>query len=102
MKIWFDAVPDMPGNKKVDTSSFVPQVVAENRSTDFAKDVMKFYIGQLAVATPMWNSPVQAFANDQITRMKEQVYTKKASPRDALSEAQKAVQAELDKLLITG
>jgi len=102
MKIWFDAVPDMPGNKKVDTSSFVPQVVAENRSTDFAKDVMKFYIGQLAVATPMWNSPVQAFANDQITRMMEQVYTKKASPRDALSEAQKAVQAELDKLLITG
>jgi multiple sugar transport system substrate-binding protein len=51
------------------------------------------------VAAPMWTSPVQNFANDQITRMVEQVYTKAAAPADALAEAQKACQAELDKMM---
>ena len=101
MKTWFDAVPDMPANKKVDTAAFLPPVVAKERSPEFAKDLMTFFIGQLAVATPMWNSPVQAFANDQITRMLEQVFTKKATPKDALAEAQKATQTELEKVLKT-
>jgi hypothetical protein len=47
----------------------------------------------------MWTSPVQAFANDQITRMIEQVYTKAATPQEALAEAQKACQTELEKKL---
>ena len=48
---------------------------------------------------PMWNSPVQNFANDQITRVLEQVYTKKTTPKDALAAAQVACQTELEKVL---
>jgi hypothetical protein len=51
------------------------------------------------IATPMWNSPVQDFATDQIGRALENIYAKKSTPKDALAEAQKACQAELDKLL---
>ncbi len=96
---WFEAIPDLPTNKNVDLTRLVPKKVAEMRGEEFAKDVLMFFSGQLEVATPMWTSPVQNFANDQITRMMEQVYTKKASPRDALAEAQKACQAELEKVL---
>jgi ABC-type glycerol-3-phosphate transport system substrate-binding protein len=102
MKTWFEAVPDFPANKKVDTSGFLPQVVAEQRSPEFARDVMTFFSAQLGVATPMWNSPVQNFANDQITRMIEQVFTKSRPPREALAEAQKAAQTELEKVLRGG
>ncbi len=77
----------------------MPSKVAQERGEPFAKDIMKFFVGQLGVATPMWHSPVQNFANDQVTRMLEQVFTKKASPKDALVEAQKACQAELEKVL---
>jgi hypothetical protein len=45
---------------------------------------------------------VQNFANDQITRMIEQVFTKSRPPREALAEAQKAAQTELEKVLRGG
>ena len=98
IETWFKAVPDLPVNKNVSTD-LMPQKVSDERGADFAKDMMTFFRGQLDVATPMWNSPVQNFANDQIARMKEQVFTKQAAPKDALAEAQTACQAELDKLL---
>jgi ABC-type glycerol-3-phosphate transport system substrate-binding protein len=96
---WFEVVPDMPTNANVDVSKIFPKVVAKERGEAFAKDVMKFFYDQLKVAAPMWTSPVQNFANDQVTRMIEQVYTKKATPKEALTEAQKACQAELEKVL---
>ncbi|NJO35455.1 MAG: hypothetical protein HC869_22600, partial [Rhodospirillales bacterium] len=98
---WFDVVPDMPTNKNVDVSKLLPKVVSEKRGEEFARDVLKFFFDQLNVATPMWTSPIQNFANDQVTRMVEQVFTKAATPQDALAEAQKACQTELDKVLKT-
>jgi maltose-binding protein MalE len=98
IKTWFEAVPDMPTNKKAPANLF-PVKVATERDEAFAKEVMAFFVNQLSVATPMWNSPVQNFSNDQVTRMLEQVFTKKATPKDALVEAQKACQAELEKVL---
>lgn len=98
IKVWFSAVPDLPTNKAVPTD-LIPAKVAQERGEPFAKDVMSFFRGQLDVATPMWNSPVQNFANDQITRVIEQVFTKAAAPKDALAEAQKSCQAELEKVL---
>jgi multiple sugar transport system substrate-binding protein len=96
---WFEAIPDMPTNKNVDINKLLPKKVAEMRGEEFARDVLMFFYKQLDVATPMWTSPVQNFANDQITRMIEQVYTKQATPKDALAEAQKACQAELEKVM---
>ena len=96
---WFDVVPDMPANKNVAIDKLLPKKVADERGAEFAKDVLVFFYNQLKVATPMWTSPVQNFANDQITRMMEQVYTKKATPKDALADAQKACQTELEKVL---
>jgi ABC-type glycerol-3-phosphate transport system substrate-binding protein len=96
---WFDAVPDMPTNKNVDISVLYPKKVAEMRDEAFAKDVMAFFYNQLNVAAPMWTSPVQNFANDQVARMIEQVFTKAATPQEALAEAQRACQAELEKVL---
>ncbi len=96
---WFDVVPDMPANKNVAIDKLLPKKVAEERGAEFAKDVLKFFYDQLNVATPMWTAPVQNFANDQITRMLEQVYTKKSAPKEALADAQKACQTELEKVL---
>jgi multiple sugar transport system substrate-binding protein len=99
IKTWFGVVPDMPTNKNVDVSKLLPKVVAEKRDEAFARDVLRFFFEQLNVATPMWTSPVQAFANDQYIRMTDQIYTKKSTPKEALAEAQKACQAELEKVL---
>lgn len=96
---WFEAIPDMPTNKNVDINKLLPKKVAEMRGEEFARDVLMFFYKQLDVATPMWTSPVQNFANDQITRMLERVYTKQATPKEALTEAQQACQAELEKVM---
>lgn len=98
IKVWFANVPDLPTNKNVSTDLF-PALTAEKRGEEFAREVTDFFRGQLNVATPMWNSPVQDFANDQIGRILEQIYTKTAAPAAALAEAQQACQAELDSLL---
>lgn len=97
---WFAAVPDMPTNAKV--PPVVPEGVVQKRDAAFAEDVMAFFRGQLDVATPMWDSPVQSFAMDQITAMLERVFTKQSPPKEALTEAQKACQAELEKVLASG
>jgi len=98
IKVWFANVPDLPTNKNVSTDLF-PALTAEKRGEEFARQATDFFRSQLNVATPMWNSPVQDFANDQIGRILEQIYTKTAAPAAALAEAQQACQAELDSLL---
>jgi multiple sugar transport system substrate-binding protein len=98
IKVWFANIPDLPTNKHVPTD-LLPKLTTEKRGEEFTKDVTNFFHKQLDVATPMWNSPVQDFANDQVGRALENIYAKKSTPKDALAEAQKACQAELDKLL---
>jgi len=98
IKTWFANVPDLPANRKV-SADLVPARAVEKRGQAFALDITTFFRKQLDVATPMWNSPVQDFANDQLGRALELIYNKKATPKDALADAQKACQAELDKVL---
>ena len=94
---WFAAVPDIPTNEAV--AEVLPQVVIDARGEDFAKDIMAFWRDQAEISTAMWNSPVQNFANDQLTRAIERILTKASPAKDALAEAQKACQAELEKTL---
>jgi multiple sugar transport system substrate-binding protein len=98
VKVWFANIPDLPVNTKV-TGDLVMQSVAEKRGEEFARDVTQFFREQLTVATPMWTSPIQDFANDQILRAYEQVMSKAASPQDALSEAQQACETQLAQVL---
>ncbi len=98
IKVWFDNIPDLPANKLV-SKDLIPKVTIEKRGQDFAAEVTAFFRGQLDVATPMWNSPVQDFANDRIREAASKIISKTSSPKDALTEAQDASQAELDKTL---
>ena len=88
----------VPTNTNV-PSGIAPARVVEKRGEEFAKEASEFFRGQLDIATPMWDSPVQSFANDQLTRALERVGNKVDKPRDALAEAQRACQAELEKVL---
>lgn len=98
IEVWFSKVPDMPTNKNVSTD-LIPAKAVEERGEAFAKEITSFFRGQLDIVTPMWNSPVQDFGNDQLTRALEQIMNKVAAPKDALAEAQRACQTELDKVL---
>ncbi|MEI6098884.1 MAG: extracellular solute-binding protein [Alphaproteobacteria bacterium] len=94
---WFDAVPDIPTNTLVTVPS--PKILIEKRGEEFAKNAAAFYSAQAKIVTPMWDSPVQGFGNDQIRLAMEKIYTKAATPKDALAVAQVASQAELDRVL---
>jgi multiple sugar transport system substrate-binding protein len=98
IQVWFANVPDIPANTLV-PADLVPKTLAEKRGADFAKTMTTFFRKQLDVATPMWTSPVQDFGNDQISKALEQILSKTATPKDALGEAQRAAQAELEKAL---
>jgi ABC-type glycerol-3-phosphate transport system substrate-binding protein len=94
---WFEQIPDVPTNSQV--QPVPPRVVVERRGQAFAEDVTAFLQAQAAISAPMWDSPVQNFGNDQIARAVEKIYTKAATPAEALAEAQAASQAELDRVL---
>lgn len=94
---WYRQIPDVPTNSQV--QAVPPDVVVERRGAEFAADVTAFLQAQAAVATPMWDSPVQSFGNDQLARAMEKIYTKTATPAEALAEAQAASQAELERVL---
>lgn len=94
---WFEAVPDIPTNTLV--TLMPPKVLIDNRGEEFAVDATAFFGEQAKIVTPMWDSPVQGFGNDQIRLAMEKIYTKAATPEEALAEAQVASQAELERVL---
>lgn len=94
---WYRRNPDLPANLKA--ADVVPDIVVEKRGEDFAKDATAFFKAQRDITIPMWNSPVQGFGQDQLTRAIEKIYLKSASVKDALDEAQRLSQAELEKTI---
>ena len=98
IKVWFAAVPDLPTNKLVPTD-LIPKTVIEKRGQEFGADVTAFFHQQLDIATPMWNSPVVEFGHDQVSKAVDAVLNKISTPKDALTAAQAASQAELERVL---
>lgn len=97
MAIWFTKIPDLPTNTTV--PPLLPQTLAERRGEEVATDIVAFFKAQLDVATPMWTSPIQDFADDQIARILERAYAHEGEPGDLLAEAQTACQTELDRVM---
>ncbi len=98
MKVWFSIVPDLPANKKFPVD-FVPKNLIDAIGDKDATDVNTFFRKQLEASVPMWNSPVQDFYHDKLSLALEQIFSKTATPEDALGGVQKACQDELDKVL---
>lgn len=94
---WYQQIPDVPTNSQVQRKA--PEGLVKNRGQEVADDITAFLGEQAAIVTPMWNSPVQSYYTDQIARATEKIYTKAASVKDALAEAQAATQAELERVL---
>ena len=101
MEVWYSIVPDLPANKKF-PKDFVPGNLIDKVGDEFATDVNTFFLNQLNDAVPMWNSPVESYYLDQLSVAIEQIYSKVATPKQALDEAQRACQEELDKTIMEG
>jgi multiple sugar transport system substrate-binding protein len=101
VKAWFSHFPDLPTNRHV-PRDLLPAALAAGKGEAFAQDIMTFFHDQLDMATPMWDSPVQDFATDQIRRALEQIMHKTATPKNALAEAQKSCQGALEKVFKSG
>ncbi len=97
IETWFTAIVDIPTN--ADAPAVLPQVVVESRGEEFAQEIMDFWAAQAEIATPMWDSPVQSFANDRLRQALERILTKAVAPAEELASAQQACQAELESLL---
>jgi multiple sugar transport system substrate-binding protein len=94
---WFAVIVDIPTN--ADAPDVLPQTVVDSRGEEFAQEIMDFWAAQAEIATPMWDSPVQGFANDRLTQAVERILTKQAAPAEELAAAQRDCQAELESLL---
>jgi ABC-type glycerol-3-phosphate transport system substrate-binding protein len=94
---WYRQIPDVPTNSQVNPEP--PTIVVERRGQEFAEEITAFLQSQAAITAPMWDSPVQSFSNDQLSRAIEKIYTKAATVAEALAEAQTASQAELERVL---
>jgi len=101
MKVWYSIVPDLPANKKF-PKDFVPQNLIDKVGDEFATEVNTFFLNQLNYAVPMWNSPVESYYLDQLSVALEQIFSKVATPKEALDEVQRACQEELDKTISEG
>lgn len=94
---WFSAIVDIPTN--ADAPDVLPQVVVDSRGEEFAQEIMDFWASQAEIATPMWDSPIQSFANDRLRQAVERILTKAAPPAEELASAQADCQAELESVL---
>jgi ABC-type glycerol-3-phosphate transport system substrate-binding protein len=97
IRLWFTFVADMPSNKTV--PYLLPTLAVQKRGTPFAQDATRFFHHQLDISIPMWNSPVQTFATDQILKAVDRIMHKVVKPKEALAEAQQACQNQLNATL---
>ena len=97
MLVLFDVLPDIPTNTKVPETT--PTGIVADRGDEFAADAINFFRDQLSVATPMWDSPVQALQMDQMSIAIDRIMNKQSTPAEALAEAQRVCQAELEGVL---
>jgi multiple sugar transport system substrate-binding protein len=98
VKIWFAASPNLPANLSV-PRDLLPPILVEKRGEEFARQTTDFFLDQLNIATPMWDSPIQNFAEDQLTRAIDLILAKTVSPKEAMTAAQQACQTELESTL---
>lgn len=66
------------------------------------KETQDFFNAELQSVSDMWTSPIETFANDNLTQAIDSVMHKVATPAEALASAQKVVQAKLEETLKTG
>ncbi len=95
---WVTWASDLPANRKY-ARNILPEKSVKARGEAFTRQALLYFFHQMDTALQIWGSPVQAFHTDQLARAIERVYKKVAKPKDALAEAQKASQAELEKVL---
>lgn len=98
VKKWFALTPDLPTNFNV-PANLVPAITVQKRGMAFAQDLSRFFHHQIAVTVPMWNSPIQGFAWDQINKALQSIMYKTATPKAALASAQAACQSQLQRTL---
>jgi ABC-type glycerol-3-phosphate transport system substrate-binding protein len=95
---WYTAIMDTPSWK-----SFPPTVLTTKLITavgqEKAADFNKFFADYLNDAVPMWNSPIEQFAQQTINTSIGEVLNKVKTPKEALAEAQKVCQAKLEETL---
>lgn len=94
----YNVAPDLLANKDAPTD-LVPKIVVEKRGQEFAQEVATFFRQQQDLITPMWNSPIQDFSDDQITGAWEKIMAKTATPTEALQSAQHTCQTQLETFL---
>ncbi len=98
-QVWFTTIGDLPVNKKIPRDKLVNKTLAERRGEEVAKDMSRFMFRQLDISTSMWTDPVHDVFSDQLSRAQDRIMRKLAKPEEALAEAQKACQDELEKFL---
>lgn len=97
-EIWYKYILDTPSWR-----SFPPDVLTDKLvelvGADKAKDVNAFFGSYLEDAIPMWNSPVETFAQETLGNSIAEVLNKVKSPQQALDEAQALCQAKLEEVV---
>lgn len=102
MPRWNQTVPDLPTNKNVRRELIRAPQVEEKRGRAFGEYTINFFYDMLDRSTPMWDSPVQGFATDQIKRAMDLILIGNEDAATSLGEAQKANQEQLEKVLKGG
>ena len=77
----------------------LPTKLVDSVGKEKATDLNKFYADYLADAVPMWNSPIEAFAQQTLGNSVSEVLNKKKSAKDALAEAQQLCTTKLAEVL---
>ena len=98
MPYLFSVTPELPANNTV-SRNLVPAIVIKKRGKAFAEDITRFFHHMQDISIPMWTSPVQDFANDQLTKAVSRIMSKAVSPKQGLAEAQQACQTQLKKIV---
>ncbi len=97
---WYKFIMDTPAWRGF-PPDVLPTKLVEDVGEPKAKDYNTFFAEYLNDSIPMWNSPVESFAQETLNTAVGEVMNKVKSPKAALAEVQAACQARLDEVLKT-
>lgn len=96
--IWYKYIMDTPAWKDFPADVLTKKLV-DSVGQERALDFHKFFADYLENTVPMWTSPVEDFASDNLDSTIDEVLHKAKPPAQALQEAQKLISSKLEDAL---
>jgi ABC-type glycerol-3-phosphate transport system substrate-binding protein len=97
--VWYEnATIDTPAWNGI-SADIINKALEKQEGRERAVELQNYFAEMLKTTADVWTSPIESFATDTLASAVGELLNKKTAPSEALANAQKVIQAQLDETM---